>query len=310
MKKTVFIIPVLLIFLAGSVFLFFRNDPDPGLRWICANVSSRLQGDAHLISHEKKHILIDGGYAGEAIDNLLPLMKKLDIHSLDSVIITHPHMDHYEGLRVILERRTARIGKVYMNFPTDAQCKAESPWGCRLNHLSQIKDLLAKAGVPVIRLFQGQRIKVSSSAEFEVLYAYDGINTPAGKTDINDMSVILSLSHGSHRFLFTGDLNKKIGNYLSKHGKGLKANILKVPHHGTESLPGNDFFEHINPDILIIPSPAKLWCSRRSSRIRTLARDPKYTSYINGFHGHISVFSDGKKISVKTEHTPVTLCEN
>ena len=51
----------------------------------------------------------------------------------------------------------------------------------------------------------------------------------------------------------------------------LKADILKAPHHGTEVLAENEFFETVRPSVMVVPSPKALWLSERSRRVRLLA---------------------------------------
>ena len=91
------------------------------------------------------------------------------------------------------------------------------------------------------------------------LYAFDGVNTPVGKTDINGMSLILLLTHSGVRALFTGDLNDPIGAYLAKSGhngvNNLKADILKVPHPGADPLASNDFFDSVGARVALVPAP-------------------------------------------------------
>src|SRR3989339_883622 len=61
-------------------------------------------GDSILIQTPlNKNILIDGGlwYAGEK--NIAPVLKNKNIEKIDTVILTHPHGDHYGGLEYILK---------------------------------------------------------------------------------------------------------------------------------------------------------------------------------------------------------------
>ena len=126
-------------------------------------------------------------------------------------------------------------------------------------------------------------------SRFESLYAFDGVNTPVGKTDINGMSLILLLTHSGVRALFTGDLNDPIGAYLAKSGHNLKADILKVPHHGADPLASNDFFDTVGPRMALVPAPSELWLSERSKRAREYFAARKTKTYVNGIHGHVTV---------------------
>ena len=110
--------------------------------------------------------------------------------------------------------------------------------------------------------------KMGEHGTIKVLYAFDGINTPVGRTDINDTSLIMLIIYSGYRILFKDDLNHKLGSYLALHSSDLIADILKVPHHRKNSLVPIEFIKKVKPKFVMIPSPANLWCSKRSSRPR------------------------------------------
>lgn len=74
------------------------------------------QGDATLIStptHER--ILIDGGKYDESEYDLLPYLKSKNIRSLDAVILTHCHDDHYGGLLELIRSNEFNIDILYLH---------------------------------------------------------------------------------------------------------------------------------------------------------------------------------------------------
>ena len=102
----------------------------------------------------------------------------------------------------------------------------------------------------------------------------------------------MMLEQNNRKILFTGDLNRKLGGWLAKSNE-IHADILKVPHHGTEGLAPNSFFNAVAPKYALVPSTQQLWCSKRSSRVRSWFKSRKTPVFVNGFHGHVTVrFSD------------------
>ena len=98
------------------------------LYWIMINVNSTgKQGDAHLIIKGNKTFMIDTGQAYYVANTLLPYLKKRNITHLNGVLITHPHFDHYGGMRTLIENNI-KIDSIYMNMPTEQQMKKEW-WG-------------------------------------------------------------------------------------------------------------------------------------------------------------------------------------
>jgi len=277
-----------------------ENAKEEKLVWTAINVNAQVQqGDAHLISVGKMHMLIDTGHFRYAKHILIPFLKKQDIKHLDSVLITHPHSDHYGGVTALLESNIT-ISTLYMNFPTKGQMLQE-PWGGKYEELLEIQKVCMAHHVKIKPIRMKESYKLAENSSIEVLYVYNGIDTPVGKTDLNDMSVVCMLHHGRNKFLFTGDINKRVGRYIAQHADDLKADILKFPHHGTQTYPPDLFFQKVNPHIIIVPSPKGLWWSQRSKHTRDMARKYSYRTYVNGFSGHITVTSDGKSYTVTEE---------
>lgn len=269
------------------------------LTWTMINVNAGLQqGDAHLIQTDTgKNILIDTGHSRPASNVLIPFLLSKKIEKLDIVFISHPHKDHYAGIESLL-KKGIQIKEIYFNIPDRELCDAEIPWGCDYNDILNYHQSLKRSGATVNIAKAGMIFQIGSEANINILYAYDGINTPVGRTDINDMSLIMQLQNGTQTALFTGDLNNIIGTYLAKEGKNLKSDILKLPHHGTEGAAPNSFFEAVSPRVVMVPSPSLLWCSARSARMKAWAEERQIPAYVNGFAGHVVVemWSTGFKV--------------
>jgi competence protein ComEC len=297
-KATVVYILNMMIKIFKIVFftlIFFNANAEgltvkSNLTWTMINVNAGLQqGDAYLIQTDLgKNILIDTGHYWAAENIMIPYLQSKRVKVLDQVFITHPHKDHYAGL-VAIAKKGIKIKEVFFNLPDRSVCDVEIPWGCDYAEILSYHQTLKSNGVKVREASAGMVFKIGSDASLEVLYAYDGVNTPVGRTDINDMSLIMKLRNGTQTALFTGDLNNKMGEYLAKEGKNLKADILKLPHHGTEGAAPDSFFEAVSPTIAMVPSPALLWCSARSARMKTWFEGRQIPAYVNGFAGHVVV---------------------
>lgn len=272
------------------------------LIWSMVNVNySPQQGDAHLIQTSKgKNILIDTGHLGPARNALVPYLQKMKVKKIDTVFITHPHKDHYLGLLAILESGIP-ITTVYMNDIERQACEAEAPFGCDYEELKNYRTMLTTNKVEVLEAKAGMVFDLGFASSLKILYAFDGINTPVGSTDINDMSYIMRLKHGFTTAIFTGDLNAKLGHHLANESKDLKADILKFPHHGTEGAPPDSFYDAVSPKAVLVPSPALLWCSARSARMKDWVEARKIPTYVNGFSGNVTVSMNLFNFQIETE---------
>ena len=273
------------------------------LTWVAINVSNpEPQGDAHVISKNGKTVIIDGGEYNQGKNNLLPYLKKHNLLEIDSVIITHPHYDHYGGIGALFEDGNFTIHNLFMNMPTKKQMKKEY-WGGTYENLVYLKELAKKRNIKVSPIVQGDIFQFDKKSYLKVLYVFDGINTPIGKTDINDMSAITMIYDGNNKFLLTGDLNKRLGTWLAKNAKDLKADILKVPHHSAESLAPNSFFDVVSAKQFIVPAPAKFWNVDwdRTKRVKEYAQEHNISTYVTGVNGNITVTSFNNKYSITIE---------
>ena len=279
------VIAIFIVVAAASVYMSYKP-----LTWSMVNVNySPQQGDAHLIQTSKgKNILIDTGHLDPARKALVPFLQSKGIKKIDTVFITHPHKDHYLGLLAILESGIP-IETVYMNDIGRKECEAEMPLACDFEELKSYRTMLNNNRVTVLEAKAGMQFDLGLGSSLKILYAFDGVNTPVGRTDINDMSHIMLLKHGFNTALFTGDLNAKLGAYLAKEVKDLKVDILKLPHHGTEGAPPDAFFDAVSPKAALVPSPALLWCTPRSARMKNWVESRKIPTYVNGFSGNITV---------------------
>ena len=255
--------------------------------WTMLQVNAGLaQADAHLLEMPDGSVfLVD---AGDLTSDVAGMLHRRGIRYVDKVFISHPHKDHYAGLRPLLDEGIG-VGELYMNEPVREVCDQERPWGCDFEHVQKTLRRYRSRGVPVKPLRAGDVLYDRRDVRLEVLYAYDGVTTPIGRTDVNDTSAILLLTHGRTKALFTGDLNGPLGTYLARHGSRLDAQILKVPHHGAEGVAPNEFFDRVAPRLALAPSPPSLWQSDRNRRVREHLQSMGVETLVNGFHGAVTV---------------------
>jgi competence protein ComEC len=281
--------------------------PEATTRWVMLDVTpGESQADCHLITlPDGRHVLIDVAEGGDAPGTMLAQLRKAGVEQLALVVISHFHRDHYGQLPELLASEI-KVEKVALNAPDKRAADSEKPWGCDWWHVQQMLELLRKHNVPYITPAAGDRlleVKLpdGTAAGVDVISLYDGFNTPLGQTDVNDTSIILRLFHGKTRALFTGDLNHPMGAYLAESELDLRADLLKVPHHGTEGAAPNSFFNRVRPRAALVPSPKKLWTTVRSKRIRDYFYSREIPVYVSGDRGNVTVTLDDKGYHIETE---------
>jgi len=276
------------------------------LEWTMVNVNTPEQkGDAHVISTAaNRNVLIDAGPAGAAEEALLPLVRQRGISAFDLVFISHAHKDHYGGLDVLLDNGIG-INEIYFDLPDRSTCREEIPWGCDYMDILRIHRKLNRRGIIIRSASAGQIFQLGNGISLDILYAFDAQTAPVAGADINDLSLIMKVRHRKYSFLFTGDLNQKIGDYLAVSGEDLDADVLKVPHHAVEDLAPNAFFEKVDPCCALISTPQNLWESDGSHRAKSWFRAHDVPMYVSGISGNVTVVVEGDSLTVHEDADPV-----
>ncbi|MBQ3488584.1 MAG: MBL fold metallo-hydrolase [Clostridia bacterium] len=191
------------------------------------------QGDACLVTFPTgERIMIDTG-PFEARDKLVDQLHALGVDRLDAVFVTHGHADHTGNLMTLVRR--FEVSQVYFGGQ-------ESDYG----------DLLKKVhrrGVPCTALIEGNVIPYGE-ARLTVLSpikerAYD---------DVNDSSAVLRLTYGENAALFMADGTFQTEEYLlfRYHRAELRADVLKVGHHGSAASSSLRFLQVVSPALSVI----------------------------------------------------------
>lgn len=190
------------------------------------------QGDAVLIRSHDHNMLVDGGGRNSG---LVKYLKELGIRKLDIVMASHPHADHIGGLIEVLE---AFI--VYEVIDNQVPHTTQT--------YNEYLTVIDRMDIPFTRGIKGLERKMGEGAYFEILHPRD----PAGR-DLNNASLVANVSMGELNVLLTGDIEKEVERSLVKDDSlALRAEILKVPHHGSSSSNSAAFLEAVSPRISII----------------------------------------------------------
>jgi beta-lactamase superfamily II metal-dependent hydrolase len=198
-----------------------------GLRFRFVNVG---QGDATLIQTPGgKNILIDGGETGSGI---VQYLQGLGIQRIDLMIATHPHSDHIGGLVQVLE--AFPVAKVVTNGQPHTTLVYE-----------RFLDGIITAQAEYVEVRRGDIISIDG-LNLDVLH-------PVAPTDsdLNENSLVLKFTYNQTTFLLMGDAEATAEASLLSSGLSLKADILKVGHHGSTSSSTQSFLKAVSPKLAI-----------------------------------------------------------
>lgn len=196
------------------------------------------QGDAtHLRLPNGFDMLIDGGPDATILSRLGRTMPYID-RSIDVLVLTHPHADHVAGLTAVLQKYW--IDEIWINGVV-----YDSPVYEEFLHMARKKNIFIR----------------TVSASYEVLvddpFHTDIRVVAAGSiekaTDLNQTSIVLLIASANHRALVTGDAGIPVERRLVKEDVDtLKADILKVGHHGSQNASSESFLRVVDPDFAVV----------------------------------------------------------
>ena len=272
-----------LIGLSGVVWLTALSGSGEQLRVTVLDVG---QGDAILVEDSAGHrILIDGGPSAAAIESALGRHLPFYDRRIDLVVLTHAQADHIGGLPAVLDHY--QVGAV-MEGSTEAESAAYLAW----------RQAIEESGAPRVQARRGQYIELASGTRLTVLAPIAGRKPEAP----NEGSVVLKLERGGISFLLTGDMGEEEEKALLRLGTDLRANVLKVGHHGSRTSTSAAFLRRVHPQVDVIsvsatnrfghPSPEVLERLRGDLVLRT------------DVHGDVTVSVDGERLLARTQRQP------
>lgn len=234
------------------------------------------QADCALLESEGQYILIDGGNVADGkavVDYLLDAGVK----ELAAVFCTHAHEDHVGGLAAVLEAFPAKA--VYAPTRTYAS-----------NCFDQF-----------LYYADQQRLTVQIPEPGTVLTFGDATVTVLGPLksypDPNDTSLVLMVRFGGNRFLFTGDMERTAETDLLDANVDVKADVLKVGHHGSSTSTSYRFLYMVDPDHAVISVGKDNDYGHPHEEPLSRLEDAEVSVYRTDLLGTILAVSDGKNIT-------------
>jgi competence protein ComEC len=194
------------------------------------------QGDAAVVELPRSKVLVidAGGTAlgdfdtGEGIVG--PFLRTRKILKVDYLLLSHPRVDHYGGMRSIVTEFA----------PTEFW---SGPSKGKTTRFDDLEEALEQARIKRVTLSDQDPCRVIDGVKLCVLYP------PADAA--YDTSVVLRLEFGKVQFLFAGDVDKRDEQGLRFKTGQLRSAILKVPRHGSASSSTQEFVAAVRPSLAI-----------------------------------------------------------
>jgi competence protein ComEC len=216
----------------GVVVLLHAPPPAPaapaGLRVTFLDVG---QGDATLIQHRRTSVLID---TGPPDGRIVARLRRAGIARLDLLVVTHAQADHDGGAAAVL-------GAMPVGLVLDGRDGVREPLGARMAAQAR------RRAVAVVPPEAGQTLR-AGAIELRVLSPAPEPPEAHAGADPNQRAIVAEARVGAFRMLLAADAESDVLSLLDLG----RADVLKVPHHGSADPGLPALLERVRPRVAAI----------------------------------------------------------
>ena len=286
MKKFNKIIILLVTLVIGIYYIYVSQNS-----YSIKNVSNEITGikvrfidvgqaDSILIETSNQKMLIDAGNTEDG-EKLVSYFKGLGINEFNYVIGTHAHEDHIGGMSDIIN-----------NFKVDRFLMPDV-----ITTTKTFEDTLDALNSKSIK-FETPSIGDTYSMDDAIIKVlYVGTD----EDNLNNDSIVLKMNYKNVKLLFMGDATTSVEKEIMNDD--LKADILKVGHHGSNTSTSSDFLKKVKPSYAIVSVGLNNTYNLPSSKIVERLKKQNISVYRTDESGTINVTSDGDNINIETVKT-------
>jgi competence protein ComEC len=214
------------VMLVAPLFLVQPPAPPPGRVWftlldVGQGLSAVVRTHSHTLVYDTGPRLSDRFDTGAAV--VVPFLHAKGVAFLDTLVVSHGDNDHIGGARSIL--RTMDVGRVLTSVPD-------------------------RFSVPRVRHCSDRQAWSWDGVDFRILNP-----PPVSPLTGNNASCVLRVEDAAgHAVLLTGDIEGPTERFLVKNRAfAVAADIVTVPHHGSDTSSSDVFVNAVNPRYALFP---------------------------------------------------------
>lgn len=153
----------------------------------------------------------------DAYQNVSTFLKNHGVQQIDLLIVSHSDNDHFKEVPRLL--KTLKVKKLVMSIYDQ--------------NIIDFSSLVYVKNNDQLTCGKGKIEIYSPSKNYQ---------------NKNDNSIVFKFTYEMYEMLFTGDISKKVElELVEQYGKKLKADFLKIAHHGSETSSDELFLKTVNP---------------------------------------------------------------
>ena len=273
-----------------------------GPRWAAGKLEVSVldvgQGDSlFVVFPGGKTMLIDGGGASGGFpghelnvgvdpgeEAVSPYLWSRGFQKLDVVALTHAHQDHLGGLTAILEN--FRVGELWIGRDVSSPA------------LAKLEEIARTRRIPIEHELRGKFFSWDAVAGAVLWPETTGaeVSAPAKNND----SLVLQLRYRNRRMLLTGDAEKQAEKEIltENPADALRADVLKVGHHGSKNSTSREFLEAVRPQVGIISAGENNAYGHPNSELLERLANANVRILRTDRDGAIHVLTDGTRLEI------------
>lgn len=283
--------------IVGSILIFHpfsRPQADGQLHVEFLDVG---QGDSALVTFpDRSTMLVDGGGrrrfedSSDGFEPDVPSIGEIVVSeflwergysAIDRVVATHADADHIQGLSDVV--RNFSVGEAWLGRINGSDADE-----------AEFLRALNERGTPIRKVVRGERIEIGGAVVEILNPGEDEVMT----TSENDRSVVLRIVFGGRSFLLTGDIERSAEAIVS--AGPVRADVVKVPHHGSKTSSTDAFVNAVRPAVAIIPVGRRSPFHHPNAEVVERWLGTGASVLTTGRSGTISFTTNGEDLDVRT----------
>ncbi len=234
-------------------------------------------------------VLIDGGGSSSDRFNvgrqvIAPFLWKQRVWRINTLIITHPDSDHYNGLKFIACRFHPQ--NAYIN---------DQP--IQSHNYKTLINTIKQRQIRLTTPQSGQILHADSLCRLICI----GMTGLAKKNDSdNNQGLVMKLDCGKKSFLFSADIEQPSEQILLHHNRYLRADVLLAPHHGSKTSCSHPFLRAVDPKLIVVSAGGRQQKFFPAPLHRRWWRKNHIPFLVTGINGTVLCTTDGKNMTTTT----------
>ena len=244
------------------------------------------QGDCTVVVCDGEAMVIDGGPPGSAQFVYSFIRDRLQLAGVEYVIATHPHEDHIGGLPAVLNA-----------VPVDLVLSPVRAWEGK--RFSSFLDYTERQGAPVAVPAVGDTLQLGG-AVVTVLQCWPE-SVLWQENDVNDMSIVVRIDYGGTSMIVAGDAESASEYMMIDSGLPLKADVLRIAHHGSTYSTTEEFLKAVLPRYAVISCGKDNAYFHPHGRVLRLLEKENVWLFRTDLQGTVRCVSDGTEFTFSVD---------